>query len=121
MSKGGGNGFCAIGNAEKINALPFPDRFRTLRYSMEDCFAIFLARVLISNNEKIGHLCRNTPHNRTFLYISFTGRAKHNHEFAWREWSHNREYLFQAIRSVSIIYNDSKWLPFVNSLHPPCD
>src|SRR5579863_6015561 len=66
-SKGRCNCFFTVGDAEKINILPFPNRFRTLSNRTQDCLAIFLARVLISNNEKIGHLCRNAPHNRTFL------------------------------------------------------
>src|SRR5579859_3059922 len=61
------DGLFAIRDTKKIMALLLTNGLRASGDFLEDTFAIFFARILISNNEKIGHLRGNTAHNGSFL------------------------------------------------------
>src|SRR6266568_777244 len=73
------NGLSTVCNAEKIPSFTFANCFCTFSNVAQNTFTILFTRIFISNNEKITHLCGNTPHHRTFLYITLTSGTKYHH------------------------------------------
>src|SRR5258706_9071696 len=115
------NGLSTIRNTQKIGPLTLTHRFGAIGNIAQDLYTIFVAGVLICNNEKITHLCSNASHYRTFLQVALSCRAKNSHQFASSERAENSQHLFQTIRGMGIVDNDCEWLSFIDTLHAACD
>ncbi len=75
---------------------------------IDDGARLFRTRVVIGDNRNIRELFRNSPHQRTFTFITIAAAAKHAPEFTGAVQTRRFQRFFQRIRRVGIIHHDGR-------------
>src|SRR5262249_52526922 len=97
---GAGYGLRAVGNGFEIG------RAKTLFYLRDDRERIFFPRIIRGHDAVVGGLVRDSPHQRSLLFVAIAAGAKDDKQAARTQLAQSLENIEERVGSMSVIDED---------------